>query len=210
MQTHSCCQGAKEILLNTVIYVLCSIVMICPLFIGIHLQMIPPLPGGIAILFFGAWWHKLGMRESIGQNNTPAACIITAFFFFWLYNGTMLTLIGISEAVKGYTGIEYSLVTKDALNAGLKFAEIGLVFVIAIMSMAYWKMKELFLILTGLWLTVVILWLSKFVFKSWHTFSLVDVGALMAGSIVVLIIQLFKHQGKIASISETQSSEKKK
>ncbi|MFA6588311.1 MAG: hypothetical protein WCT08_04540 [Patescibacteria group bacterium] len=164
--------------LNTVIFVLFSIISLCFLFIGLQVKSLPPHPGGLLILLFGAIFHSIGLFVSIREGNTPAACIIGIFCMFWWYIGIMLVLIAL--------GIS----TKDQYVSGLKWLEPSVALSVYILSYMYTRIKSLFYILLGLGTTVVYLWAAKAILPGLEDGVPYVVGALGIGSVLVVIGQL--------------------
>ncbi|MFA5134545.1 MAG: hypothetical protein WC505_02020 [Patescibacteria group bacterium] len=180
----------KPVLLDTVSFVLLSIIMICPLFIGIHMKQIPPIPGGIAILCFGATLHGIGLKVAWKQNKTFAAGIIGLFYAFWLYCGFGLLALG------------FGTIEKEQFDSVFVWCELPLALSILILAFAYCGVKRLFRILLGLMGTVVYLWLSKVLFHGLQSGVPVVVGALMLGSTIVFILQLREHARKLREYEE--------
>jgi hypothetical protein len=166
--------------LNTVIFVLFSIICLCFLFIGLQVKSLPPHPGGMLILLFGAMFHSIGLIVSVREGNTPAACIIGLFCFFWWYIGLMLVFISL--------GIS----TKEQYILGLKWIEPAIALSVFILSYMYTRVKPLFYILLGLGITVTYLWAAKAFFPSMEVGVPYVVGALGFNSVLVVIIQLIQ------------------
>ncbi|MDD5040665.1 MAG: hypothetical protein PHY34_05985 [Patescibacteria group bacterium] len=178
--------------INTVIFILCSIVVLCPLFVGLQVKSLPPHPGGLLILLFGGVLHTIGLRVSIRKGDTPAACIIGLFCLFWWYIGTMLALIALGIA------------TKEQYVVGLKWLEPPIALLIYILSYQYSAKKHLFRVLVGLGTTVVYLWLAKALIPALEAGVPFVVGALGVGSVWALAIQLNLHK----KAAEKEAAEK--
>lgn len=168
----------KHASLNTVIFVLFSIIALCFLFIGLQVKSLPPHPGGLLILLFGAIFHSIGLFVSIREGNTPAACIIGLFCMFWWYIGIMLVLIAL--------GIS----TKEQYVSGLKWLEPAIALSVFILSYMYTRIKPLLYILLGLGTTVIYLWVAKTMFPVLEGGVAYVVGALGIGSMLVVVGQL--------------------
>jgi hypothetical protein len=169
---------STRVSLNTVIFVLFSIICLCPLFIGLQIKLLPPHPGGLLILLFGALPHTIGLIVSAREGNTLAASIIFLFCAFWWYIGTMLILIALSIS------------TKDQYIVGLKCIEPPIAISVFILMNMYTRKRSLFFILLGLGITVTYLWLAKTILPPLEQGVPYVVGALMVGSVLVVIEQL--------------------
>ena len=147
---------------NVVMLALTSIYLVCGIFIGLSIKMLPPKIGGLLLLLVGALPHAICLVLAIQAGHSTAACVLAIFTFFWLY-----------------LGIAYTFITPDpndtgllsGIDKGLLFLEPPMAVMIFVYQQDYWaKDAVLAWLLNGLGATVVYLWLTKFV-AALHTSS---------------------------------------
>lgn len=140
---------------NVVLLALTSIYLVCGIFIGLSLKMLPPRIGGLLLLLVGALPHCICLVLAIQAGHTTAACVLAIFSFFWLYLGIAYTFI---KPDPNDTGL------LSPIDKGLLFLEPPMAVMIFVYQQDYWA-KDVVLawLLNGLGATVVYLWLTKFV-----------------------------------------------
>lgn len=160
---------------KTVPFVLYGIFMACAIYIGLSAKGIPPLPAALALLFWVALPHAIGLYISIREGHNESAIIIGIFLGFWLYLGIGLLVVPIPD-----------------LQKGLIFVEPAIAILVFVLSSFYTsKDKSLRNILIGLGTTVAFLWVSKFL-PTLHSLVPLVVGALGIWALVVMYKQLKK------------------
>ncbi len=148
--------------INVVLLALTSIYLVCGIFIGLSLKMLPPRIGGLLLLLVGALPHCICLVLAIQAGHTTSACVLAIFSFFWLY-------LGISYAFLTPNPNDTGLLSD--IDKGLLFLEPPMAVMIFVYQQDYWA-KDVVLawLLNGLGATVVYLWLTKFA-AALHTSS---------------------------------------
>lgn len=140
---------------NVVMLALTSIYLVCGVFIGLSLKILPAKIGGLLLLLVGALPHCICLALAIQAGHTTAACVLAIFSFFWLYLGIAYAFI---KPDPNETGL------LSNIDKGLLFLEPPMAVMIFVYQQDYWA-KDVVLawLLNGLGATVVYLWLTKFV-----------------------------------------------
>ncbi|MBR9911086.1 MAG: hypothetical protein GYB33_12130 [Gammaproteobacteria bacterium] len=147
---------------NVILLALTSIYLVCGIFIGLSMKMLPPKFGGLLLLLCGALPHCVCLILAIQAGHTVSACILAIFSVFWIYLGSGYLFL---KPDPNDTGL------LSGLDRGLLFLEPPMAVMIFVFQQDYWaKSTVLAWLLGSLGVTVIYLWLTKFV-AALHTSS---------------------------------------